>query len=109
MDLDRKVEVDEQGRFSTIELSSGQRKRLALICAMLENRPVLLLDEVAADFDHHFREFFYRELLPNLKAEGRTLLVVSHDDRYFDCADRVLTLEYGSFIPTANANGAGRP
>jgi len=100
MDLDRKVEIDEQGHFSTLELSSGQRKRLALVCCLLENRPVLLLDEVAADFDHYFREFFYQELLPQLKAEGKTLLVVSHDDRYFSCADRILTLEYGSFVPT---------
>lgn len=106
MDLDHKIEVDAQGRFSTLELSSGQRKRLALICAILENRPILLLDEVAADFDHHFREFFYRELLPSLQAEGRTLLVVSHDDRYFGCADRILTLEYGSFIPTVIENGS---
>jgi ABC-type siderophore export system fused ATPase/permease subunit len=59
---------------------------------------ILHLDEVAAGFDHHFREFFYRELLPRLRAEGRTLLVVSHDDRYFGCADRVLTLEYGAFV-----------
>ncbi len=100
-----KVQVDEAtGQFSTLTLSSGQRKRLALACTLLEDRPVLLLDEVAADFDHHFREFFYRELLPELKAEGRTMLVVSHDDRYFDVADRVLVMRYGVF-DQGNAGG----
>lgn len=99
MALSGKVSYDgETGKFSNVLLSSGQRKRLALVCVILENRPVLLFDEVAADFDHHFREVFYRELLPELKAEGRTILVISHDDRYFSVADRVLTLRYGRFV-----------
>lgn len=105
MALTGKVSVDEAGRFSTLALSSGQRKRLALACTLLEDRPVLLLDEVAADLDHHFREFFYRTLLPQLKAEGRTILAISHDDRYFDVADRVLTLQYGEFIETEEHTG----
>lgn len=77
-------------------LSSGQKKRMALLAAILENRPVLLLDEVAADFDPHFRELYYREILPELKAEGRTLFVISHDDRYYGIADRVLTMREGA-------------
>ncbi|MDR1084183.1 MAG: ATP-binding cassette domain-containing protein [Deltaproteobacteria bacterium] len=98
MGLDLKVSLDEAGIFSNLTLSSGQRKRLALVCAIMEKRPVLLLDEVAADFDQHFRELFYRTLLPDLKKEGRTILVISHDERYFDVADRVLTLDYGDFV-----------
>lgn len=99
MALPETVRYDgETGRFSTTALSSGQRKRLALVCAILEDRPVLLFDEVAADFDHHFRDMFYTELLPDLKREGRTILAVSHDDRYFSVADRVLTLRYGRFV-----------
>ncbi|MDR3299550.1 MAG: ATP-binding cassette domain-containing protein [Candidatus Accumulibacter sp.] len=102
MALSGKVKYDaETRRFSTTALSSGQRKRLALLCAILEDRPVLLFDEVAADFDHHFREMFYRELLPELKREGRTLVVISHDNRYFSVADRVMTLEYGRFVASA--------
>lgn len=98
MALNGKVAFDPaSGRFSTVALSSGQKKRLALACALLENRPVLLLDEVAADFDFHFRETFYRRILPELKAEGRAMLVISHDDRYFDVADRVLRMCYGKF------------
>ncbi len=97
--LSGKVRHDEKtGKFSSVQLSSGQRKRLALACVLLEDRPVLLFDEVAADFDHHFREIFYKELLPELKAQGRTILVISHDDRYFSVADRVLTMRYGQFV-----------
>ncbi|HEY3380265.1 MAG TPA: ATP-binding cassette domain-containing protein [Vicinamibacterales bacterium] len=85
-------------RFSTLNLSSGQRKRLAVVCAELEGRAILLFDEVAADLDHESREYFYRTLLPELKRQGRTLLVISHDDRYFDVADRVLTMRDGRFV-----------
>ncbi|MDR0621520.1 MAG: ATP-binding cassette domain-containing protein [Deltaproteobacteria bacterium] len=98
MELDHVVEINDQGLFSNLKLSSGQRKRLGLVCAILEKRPVLLFDEVAADFDPHFRDIFYTSLLPALKAEGRALLVVSHDERYNYVADRILTLEYGKFI-----------
>jgi putative ATP-binding cassette transporter len=98
MGLEAVVEVSDAGLFSTLSLSSGQSKRLALVCALMEHRPVLLFDEVAADFDHHFRELFYRTFLPALKAAGRTMLVISHDEHYSDIADRVLTLEYGRFV-----------
>ncbi|MEI8262205.1 MAG: hypothetical protein WCG77_12030, partial [Actinomycetes bacterium] len=93
-------------RFSTLHLSSGQRKRLALVCTELERRDVLLFDEVAADLDHTSREYFYRTLLPELKRQGRTLLVISHDDRYFDAADRVLTMRYGRFVDDAVLEGS---
>jgi putative ATP-binding cassette transporter len=85
-------------RLPTAELSSGQKKRMALLAAILENRQILLLDEVAADFDPQAREMFYRELLPVLKAEGRTLFVISHDDRYYDIADRIITMREGRVI-----------
>jgi putative ATP-binding cassette transporter len=99
MALSEKVRYDEETQlFSSNSLSSGQRKRLALVCSILEDRPIMLFDEVAADFDHHFREVFYNELLPEFKAEGRTVLAISHDDRYFAAADRVLTMRYGKFL-----------
>jgi ABC-type siderophore export system fused ATPase/permease subunit len=98
VELEKTVSVDAEGLFSTLKLSSGQRKRLGLVCAILEKRPILLFDEVAADFDPHFRDIFYNSFLPTLKAEGRTILVISHDERYSGVADRVLTLEYGEFI-----------
>ncbi|NKI71180.1 cyclic peptide export ABC transporter [Collimonas pratensis] len=92
------------GRFSTIELSTGQRKRLALIASYLEDRPIYLFDEWAADQDPEFKHVFYAELLPELKARGKTVIVITHDDSYFACADRIVKLEDGhlrSVLPQA--------
>lgn len=89
------------GVFSTVSLSTGQRKRLAMVSAIAEGRKTMVLDEWAADQDPSFRELFYRELLPELKAMGYTLLVVSHDDRYFDVADRLISMEQGHLEPSA--------
>jgi putative pyoverdin transport system ATP-binding/permease protein len=90
----------ENGRFTTLDLSHGQRKRLALLVALLEDRPILVLDEWAADQDPPFRRFFYEELLPQLKQQGKTIIAVTHDDKYFDRADRVVKMEYGEFVPS---------
>jgi ABC-type siderophore export system fused ATPase/permease subunit len=87
--------VESAGSLPVTELSTGQKKRMALLAAIMEKRDVLLLDEVAADFDPYFREKYYKEILPALKKEGRTLFVISHDDRYYDIADRVLTMREG--------------
>jgi putative pyoverdin transport system ATP-binding/permease protein len=92
--LEQKVRV-EDGGFSTVDLSQGQRKRLALLTAYLENRPIYLFDEWAADQDPLFKEIFYLELLPQLQARGKTVFVISHDDHYFHVADRILKLDYG--------------
>lgn len=100
MRLEKKVQVREDGSFSSSNLSAGQRKRLALVCALLEGRHVCLFDEVAADFDPEFRRFFYEELLPMLRSDGMTILAVSHDDRYFPCADRVIHMADGVFTST---------
>ncbi len=85
------------GGFTNTHLSTGQRKRLALVVACLEDKPVYVFDEVAADQDVHFRGYFYETLLPELKNRGRTVVVVTHDDRYFHVADRVLGMDYGKF------------
>ncbi|UJP04794.1 MAG: cyclic peptide export ABC transporter [Nitrosomonas sp.] len=92
--LQNKVKV-QNGAFTTLTLSQGQRKRLALVVAYLENRPFLVFDEWAADQDPVFKEIFYRELLPELRAAGKAVLVISHDDRYFHLADRLLRMENG--------------
>jgi putative pyoverdin transport system ATP-binding/permease protein len=85
------------GTFSTTALSTGQRKRLAFIVALLEDRPIYVLDELSSDQDPEFRGRYYRELLPALKARGKTLIVISHDERYFDVADEVLVMRDGKF------------
>lgn len=92
--LQHKVKI-EDGRFSTTNLSTGQRKRLALVAAYLEDRPVYLFDEWAADQDPVFKRVFYTELLPELKSRGKTIIVISHDDAYFSYADRIIKLEDG--------------
>ena len=86
------------GRLSTTALSQGQRKRLALLLLMMEGREVLLLDEWAADQDPVFRHVFYHELLPELQAAGKTVIAITHDDRYFDVADRIYRLDYGQLV-----------
>lgn len=100
MELGDKVRF-EDGRFSTTDLSTGQRKRLAMIVALLEDREVYLFDEWAADQDGHFREVFYTELLPDLKARGKTVVAVTHDDRFWSCCDRRLELDLGRLAEPA--------
>jgi putative ATP-binding cassette transporter len=97
LELDHLVTVTE-GTFSTTSLSRGQRKRLALLTAYLEDRPIYLFDEWAADQDPVFRKVFYRRLLPELKERGKTVVAITHDDRYFDFADRIIKLEEGKVV-----------
>ncbi len=97
LQLTHKVAISE-GKLSTTALSQGQRKRLALLTAYLEDRPIYLFDEWAADQDPFFREIFYQQLLPELKQRGKAVLVISHDDRYFHLADRLLKLDYGKIV-----------
>ena len=94
LEIAHKVSVQD-GKFSTTDLSTGQRKRLALVNAWLEERPVLVFDEWAADQDPTFRRIFYTELLPDLKRLGKTIIVISHDDRYFNVADQLVRMEAG--------------
>ena len=95
--LSYKVQVVD-GKFSTTQLSQGQRKRLALLTALLEDRPIYVFDEWAADQDPYFRNVFYTQLLPDLRARGKTVFVISHDDRYFYLADRIIKLEEGQIV-----------
>jgi len=101
-----KVEVDG-ALVRDPKLSQGQRKRLALVLALLEERPILLLDEWAADQDPSFRRLFYRELLPALREAGRTVVAITHDDAYFDVADRVLRLSEGRLEPLSDTRPRG--
>ncbi len=110
--MDHKVRVQED-RLSTTALSSGQRRRLALLTAYLEDRAVYVFDEWAADQDPTYKQVFYMRLLPELKARGKCVIVVTHDDRYFALGDRVLKLENGRIVhqerhPTASDTAALR-
>ncbi|MGQ0592978.1 MAG: cyclic peptide export ABC transporter [Gammaproteobacteria bacterium] len=95
--LDHKVSV-VNGALSTLDLSQGQRKRLALLTAYLEDRPFYVFDEWAADQDPLFKDLFYTVLLPELTVRGKTVVVITHDDRYYHLADRYIKLEYGRVV-----------
>jgi putative pyoverdin transport system ATP-binding/permease protein len=106
--LSHKVKVRD-GALSTTALSQGQRKRLALLTAYLEDRPFYLFDEWASDQDPLFKEIFYNRLLPDLQARGKTTLVITHDDKYFDVADRILKLDSGQLVSDTMLNPEGTP
>lgn len=99
LELDKKVSV-EQGKFSTISLSDGQKKRLALLVTFLEDKDIYIFDEWAADQDPRFKEVFYHSILPMLRDRGKAVVVISHDDRYFHVADKVLVMEEGRLLRT---------
>jgi putative ATP-binding cassette transporter len=92
--LSRVVRI-EGGVLSSVDLSRGQRKRLALLTALLEDRPVYVFDEWAADQDPEFKQVFYRRLLPQLKERGKAVVAITHDDRWFEVADRTIELRDG--------------
>ncbi|MCP4216663.1 MAG: cyclic peptide export ABC transporter [bacterium] len=92
--MEKKVEIKD-GRFTTINLSGGQKKRLALIQCYLEDCPIYIFDELAADQDPQFRKFFYRDLLQKMRDKGKIVIAVTHDDHYFDVADRIIKMDMG--------------
>ena len=97
MEIDHKTSYDDD-QFSNIHLSTGQRKRLALIIALMDDKPIYVFDEWAADQDPNFRKFFYENILEEMKRQGKTIIAASHDDKYFHVADRILKMEYGKII-----------
>ncbi|OKH32720.1 ABC transporter ATP-binding protein [[Phormidium ambiguum] IAM M-71] len=97
LQLDKKVTLRDN-EFSTIALSQGQRKRLALLNAYLEDKPILIFDEWASDQDPIFKKIFYTELLPELKAKGKMVIAITHDDQYFHTCDRLIKLDYGKVV-----------
>jgi putative ATP-binding cassette transporter len=98
MEIETKTNYKE-GRFTNLELSTGQRKRLALVVTYLEDKEIYVFDEWAADQDPHFREYFYKTLIPDLQKRGKTVIAVTHDDRYFKTASRVLKMDFGKVHP----------
>lgn len=85
-----------------LNLSKGQQKRACMLCALMENKDILILDEWASEQDPHFRAYFYNKMLPQFIAEGKTVIAVTHDDTYFSCADRIVKMEYGKIKEDIN-------
>jgi len=98
VELSDKIRIDDGARLSTTKLSHGQRKRVAMAVALLQDRPFYMFDEWAADQDPSYRDVFYRELLPELKRRGAGVLAITHDDHYFDAADRIVVLDKGRVL-----------
>lgn len=108
LQIDHKVDVRDRS-FTTTDLSSGQRRRLALVTAYLEDRPCYVFDEWAADQDPEYKEIFYSKLLPDLRDRGKAVIVITHDDRYFHLGTRVIKLDEGRIVEeTANSAGPAR-
>jgi putative ATP-binding cassette transporter len=103
LQLGHKVTV-EKGRLSTTNLSQGQRKRLTLLAAYLEDRQFYVFDEWAADQDPEFKRFFYTDILSDLKERGKTVLVISHDEQFFHVADRYIKMDFGQVVVTDKAS-----
>lgn len=83
------------GKFTNLDLSTGQKKRLALVVSILDDKPIFVFDEWASDQDPEFRKYFYKVILPRLKEQGKTIIAVTHDDAYFDCCDRLFDMNNG--------------
>lgn len=98
MKIEEKVQIESDGSVNANDLSVGQKKRLAYVICYLDKKPFLLFDEWAAEQDPQFRKYFYTELLPILKSEGKGVVVITHDDRYFHLADKIIKLERGEII-----------
>ncbi|EAI1199695.1 multidrug ABC transporter permease/ATP-binding protein [Campylobacter coli] len=103
LELKGKTRVEDHELVLT-KLSTGQKKRLAMLIALLEERDILVLDEWAADQDPVFRRFFYKKLLPLLKEQGKTIFAITHDDAYFDSADRIFLAEGGNISELKGKN-----
>ncbi|KAJ1464339.1 cyclic peptide transporter [Baffinella frigidus] len=86
------------GYFTTTNLSDGQRRRLALLVALIEDKDIYVFDEWAADQDPVFKRIFYQKILPEMKNDNKLVIVITHDDRYFDCADRVIFIEDAAVV-----------
>ena len=97
MEIDHKVQWKEKKLYHS-GLSNGQKKRLAFVIALIEDRPIYILDEWAAEQDTTFKKQFYTELLPLLKKRGKTIIAATHDEQYYHVADRVISMQYGKMV-----------
>ena len=86
------------GAFESLSLSTGQKKRLAFVISCLDDKPMMIFDEWAAEQDPVFRDYFYMQLLPMLKKKGKGVIVITHDDNYFNTADQIIKLDCGKIV-----------
>lgn len=104
--LENQVSIGPDGAFSSTKLSQGQRKRLALVATLLEDKPVYVFDEWAADQDPEFRRWFYERILPGLRARGKLVLAITHDDAFYPTADRIVRLSEARIVADTRQTAA---
>lgn len=95
LQLSSKTELDERNVLTKTDLSNGQKGRISLLRLLLENKRIYFFDEWAANQDIYFKEKFYTEIVPGLKAAGKTVILISHDDKFYNIADRIITIKNG--------------
>lgn len=95
MQLSDVLRIDQERNVVETGLSKGQQKRLAMIYALLEQRKICVFDEWAAEQDPVFRRYFYEVIIKDLQREGKTIVIITHDDEYFHHTDRIIKLDYG--------------
>ncbi|MCD0467766.1 ATP-binding cassette domain-containing protein [Flavobacterium sp. ENC] len=103
MKMQEVLHLDQERNVYDKNLSKGQQKRLALIYALLEEKEIIILDEWAAEQDPGFRKYFYEDILPKLKEQGKTIIAITHDDEYFDRATRVIKFNFGKIVSDKNS------
>ncbi len=96
--LDGKVKISDEGNYSTLNLSDGQKKRLAMLTLFLEDKEIFVFDEWAADQDPQFKKIFYEDILPDLKSRNKAIIVITHDDAYFHHADNLIAMDFGKLV-----------
>ncbi|MGB0523516.1 MAG: ATP-binding cassette domain-containing protein [Flammeovirgaceae bacterium] len=104
MQLTNVLRLDKENNKLDHNLSQGQRKRVALVYAMLEDKDIFIFDEWAAEQDPEFRAYFYNSIIPALKQKGKTVIAITHDDAYFHVADRLVKFDYGRLLEDEQVN-----
>jgi putative ABC transport system ATP-binding protein len=85
------------------ELSGGERQRVAIARALVVNPKILLADEATASLDKQTGRTVINLIKQLAQERGVTVVLVTHDNRILDVADRILTLEDGRLISLMNA------
>ena len=102
-DVLTKVGLGEKLRTLPGELSGGQQQRVAIARALVHNPRLIVCDEPTSALDHttggEIMELFRKEALQG----GRTLIIVTHDSRIFQYADRIGVMDDGRITKVVNS------
>jgi hemin transport system ATP-binding protein len=80
------------------ELSTGQKQRIAVARALMNDPKLILGDEPTASLDHASSMLVINLIKKHVLHNGASALIVTHDERIFEFADRVIRLEDGQVV-----------